>query len=230
LTQPAPPPGSWTGALALLGHILLLGAAIIVLHSVAPLDFQEALIVTVPVYSALWAAVSARRRNQPARSGVAEASRASWQRLSQMGAEIGVFASAGFLPVLLLALVPLDALRAVVADLGAGAVPLAVSLAVSIAVLAFAGVNPIVSASVLGAIAVQLAVPGLNETAIALAITGGWTAVIGLSPFITTIIITASITGRSVWRVGPGWNAGYSVAVLVIWCAMLSWLIMSGWI
>ncbi|MFN3527075.1 MAG: hypothetical protein ACK4YU_13360, partial [Paracoccus sp. (in: a-proteobacteria)] len=26
LTQPAPPPGSWTGALALLGHILLLGA------------------------------------------------------------------------------------------------------------------------------------------------------------------------------------------------------------
>ncbi|PJW96380.1 hypothetical protein CWI54_27490, partial [Escherichia coli] len=74
-------------------------------------------------------------------------------------------------------------------SLGLGALPLTLGLMGAIVALAVLGLNPIVSASVLGTIAVQLAVPGLSDTAIALAITGSWTAVLGLSPFMTTIII-----------------------------------------
>lgn len=228
LPAPSPPPGAWAGAVALLGHILALGTGVVVVHEVTTLSFQQALILVVPAYSLGWAAASGGRSGSGVLRALREAGGATWGRLSAMGPEIGVFASAGFLPVLLLALVPLEPLRAAISGLGMGAVPLALSLAGSIVVLAFVGINPIVAASVLGAIAVQLAVPGLSQTAIALAITGGWTAVIGLSPFITTIIITASITGRSVWQVGPVWNGAYSGGVLLIWCALLAGLMWSG--
>ena len=228
LPPPAPPPGAWIGALALLGHIFALGTGVVVLHEVTTLSFQQALILVVPAYSIGWAAASGSRSGSGVLLALREAGGATWDRLSAMGPEIGVFASAGFLPVVLLALVPLEPLRMGIGSLGMGAVPLALSLAISIVALAFVGINPIVTASVLGAIAAQLAVPGLSQTAIALAITGGWTAVIGMSPFITTIIITASITRRSVWQVGPVWNGAYSGAVLIIWCALLAGLMWSG--
>lgn len=228
LATPTPPPGSWVGAVALLGHILALGAGVAGVHEFTTLSFQQALILVVPAYSIGWAAASGRRSGLGALPALREAGGATWGRLSLMGPEIGVFASAGFLPILLLALVPMEPLRMAIAGLGMGAVPLALSLAALIMLLAFVGINPIVAASVLGAIAFQLAVPGLSQTAIALAITGGWTGVIGLSPFITTIIISASITGRSVWQIGPLWNGAYSVSVLLIWCALLAGLMLSG--
>lgn len=228
LATPTPPPGSWIGAVVLLGHILALGAGVAGVHEFTTLSFQQALILVVPAYSIGWAAASGRRSGLGVLPALREAGGATWGRLSLMGPEIGVFASAGFLPILLLALVPMEPLRMAIAGLGMGAVPLALSLAASIMLLAFVGINPIVAASVLGAIAFQLAVPGLSQTAIALAITGGWTAVIGLSPFITTIIISASITGRSVWQIGPLWNGAYSAAVLLIWCALLAGLMLSG--
>lgn len=228
LAPPKPPPGSWTGAAMLLGHVLALGAAVFLLHGVTRLTFQEALILAVPGYAAIWAAASGRRSLGRASEGLRQAGTGVWRRLSDMAPEVGVFAAAGFLPVVLLALIPTETLRQVIGALGLGPVAMALGLALSIFTLAFMGVNPIVSASVLGAIAVQLAVPGLSDTAIALAITGGWTAVIGLSPFITTIIITATIVERPVWLVGPGWNGAYSLTILTVWLVLLGGLVVSG--
>ncbi|MBA4490052.1 hypothetical protein [Paracoccus sp. S1E-3] len=228
LAPASPPPGSWIGAVLLLGHVLALGAAVFLLHGTTGLSFQQALILAVPGYAALWAAASGRRSHGGAAAGLRQAAGGVWRRLSDMAPEVGVFAAAGFLPVVLLALIPADALRAAIGVFGLGAVTMALGLALSIVLLAFLGVNPIVTASVLGAVAAQLAVPGLSDTAIALAITGGWTAVIGLSPFITTIIITATIVGRPVWRVGPRWNGAYSLTILIVWLALLAGLIASG--
>ncbi len=228
LPRPSPPANAWIGAAILVGHVVTLGAAVFLLHGISTLGFQQALIIAVPVYSVIWAAVSTRAQPAGPAGGMAQVARATWRRLSGMGAEVGVFASAGFLPVILLALIPVDDLRAAVAMLGLGAVTLALGLAVSIVLLAMLGVNPIVSASVLGAIAVQLAVPGLSETAIALAITGGWTTVIGLSPFMTTIIICAAIIDRPVGLVGPVWNGPYCLTILAVWSVLLSSLMISG--
>ncbi len=224
----AVPAGAWRGAALLVGHVILLGGAVVALHEVAPLTFQEALIVTVPSYAVAWSAVSGRRTGGGAAAGVAAAARATWSRLSFTAGEIGVFASAGFLPPLLLALVPSGPLRAALAGAGLGAVPLAVGLTGAIVGLACLGVNPIVSASVLGAIAAELAVPGLSHAAIALAITGGWSAVIGLSPFIATITFASAIVGRPVGLIGPVWNGPYCLTILALWCAMLAGLIATG--
>ncbi|NHF74627.1 hypothetical protein [Paracoccus xiamenensis] len=228
LAPPKPPDGSWTGAALLLGHVLALGAAVFLLHGLTALSFQQALILAVPGYAALWAAASGLRSPGGAAEGLRQAGAGVWGRLSDMAPEVGVFAAAGFLPVLLLALIPMDSLREGIGALGLGPVTMALGLTLSIFALAFLGVNPIVSASVLGSVAVQLAVPNLSDTAIALGITGGWTAVIGLSPFITTIIITATIVERPVWRVGPVWNGAYSLTILTVWLLLLGGLMISG--
>ncbi|WP_375262994.1 hypothetical protein [Palleronia sp.] len=228
LPRPSPPPRSWTGAVALVAHVLALGATVSLVHELAPLSFQQGLICAVPCYALLWAALSSRAMPGGPASGIGRASRATWGRLSDMGPEIGVFASAGFLPVVLLALIPVEALRDAIAVLGLGPVSLALGMSFSIFGLALVGVNPIVVASVLGAIAAQLGVLGLNDVAIALAIVGGWTAVIGLSPFITTLVICGAIIGRSPATIGLRWNGPYCVAILLVWALMLTTLMLNG--
>ena len=213
------PPGAWRGAAALVGHVAALGGSVIGLHEVAPLSFQESLITIVPLYALAWSAMGGRGPR-----GIAGTVRATWARLSDTAGEVGVFAAAGFLSVVLLAIVPVEGLRAAVEALGLGAPAIAVGLSLSMVVLALLGVNPIVTASVLGGLASRMAVPGLEDATVALALVGGWTAVIGLSPFITTIILTSRIVGRSEWRIGPVWNGPYCLTILAIWCALVAWL------
>ncbi len=230
LPRPSPPPRSWAGAVLLLGHVLALGAGVFITHALTPLSFQQGLIIVVPCYALLWAAAATRHDAGGALGGVGAATRASWQRLSNMGPEVGVFASAGFLAVVLLALIPTEALRESIVSLGLSPVSYAFGLSLSIFGLALVGVNPIITASVLGAIAAQLAVPGLSNAAIALAITGGWTTVISLSPFITTLAITSSIVDRPPGQIGPVWNGPYCLATLAVWLLLLSGLMRTGMI
>ena len=221
LPRPPVPPGAGRGAALLAGHVAALGAAVIVLHAVAPLGFQEALIVVVPLYALVWAAAGGRGR-----TGAVAALRATWDRLGDAAGEVGIFAAAGFLSVVLPAVVPVEALRAAVGDLGLGATALGVGLTLATTGLAMVGVNPIVTASVMGALASELAVPGLTDPVIALALVGGWTAVIGLSPFITTVILASTIVGEPEWRIGLAWNGRFCVTVLALWCgfvAALTW-------
>ncbi len=228
LPPPSPPPRSWAGAALLLCHVGALGAAVFIVHDLSRLNFQQALILVVPCYSVFWAAIATRRAPGGPVAGIKTATRTSWQRLSGIGGEIGVFASAGFLPVVLLALIPSEALRDAIAALGFGPLILALGLLLMMVVIGLLGVNPIVVASVLGAIATQLEVPGLNDTIIALAISGGWAAVMGFSPFITTVIIGAAIMGRSPARLGLFWNGPYCMAILAVWAVLLTALIQTG--
>lgn len=228
LPRPSPPEGAWRGAALLVGHVLVVGGSVFLLHALSPVTFQESLILVVPSYALIWAAASGLRTGGGALGGARAAIRDYRGRLPLMGAEVGVFASAGFLPVLLLALIPTEAIQAQVALLGLGAVPIAMMVSVGILVFALIGINPIVSTSVLGSMALQLEVAGLGPQAIALAAIGGWTAVIGLSPFITTIILASTIVGRSVWRVGPGWNGAYCATILAVWLVFMAVLMGSG--
>ncbi|MBT0958284.1 hypothetical protein IV417_12875 [Alphaproteobacteria bacterium KMM 3653] len=228
LPRPSPPPRSGLGAAALVGHVIALGLAVFSLHELTPLSFQEGLILAVPCYALLWSAASGRGAAGGAMTGIARASSATWNRLSTLGAEVGVFASAGFLPVVLLALIPAEQLQTTVAGWAFGPVTLTLGLSFAVFASAMIGVNPIVAASVLGATAAQLDVPGLSDTAIALALTGGWTAVIGLSPFITTLVMTSSIVKRSTPTIGLEWNGPYCLTILTVWSLLLVGLLTSG--
>ena len=230
LTPPKPPEGSWRGAAALVGHVLALGSTVFATHELTPLSFQEALIFAVPVYAFLWSASAGRRSMGRASAGAASAAQTTWKRLSDLGPEVSVFAAAGFLPVLLLALIPTETLQATIVTLGLDAFSIMIGLSLLTVVLALIGINPIVTTSVFGSIAAELAVPGLSNTAIALAITGGWTSVIGLSPFITTLVIASTIMGRSSTTIGLVWNGLYCATILSVWLLLISGLMLTGMI
>jgi len=225
VARPKPPAGSWLGAVMLVGHVLALGLLIFVVHGIFPLSFQEGLMTLIPTYAFFWVIWSTRSAPW---AGLREAGKIVMQRLPNSAGEVGVFASAGFLSVMLLALIPVESLRLIIADFGLGAISLALCIVFGIVLMAFLGINPIVSASVLGAIASQLAVPGLSDAAIAFSIMGGWTTVIGLSPFITTIIFCAAIIERPPILIGLKWNRAYSITILTLWCAFLITLMLTG--
>lgn len=228
LPRAAPPPGSALGAVLVVGHVVLVGGLVFLLHGLSPLGFQQALILLVPAYALLWSAVVGMGRPGGPTGAVVAAVRGAWVRLPDMGAEIGVFAAAGFASVVLPALIPVDALRSLIAELALGPAILAPGLSVAIIGLAFIGVNPIVTSSVLGAIASQLNVPGLGDPLIALAIIGGWGTVIGLSPFITTVIFCSAIIRRPAARIGPIWNGPYCLAIFLAWWVVLGVLMAAG--
>ena len=228
LRSPKPPPGSWVGAMVMLAHVIALGACVFVLHDLTTLGFQQALIVVVPCYAIFWSAVAAHNDPGGASGGVVRAARATVTRLSDLGPEIGVFASAGFLPVLMMALVPVNDLGVAVAELDLAPQVLAPCLGLCVVAFAMVGMNPIVTASVLGAAVSQMALPGLSDAAIALAIMGGWAAAIVLSPFITTIGISSSIVGRSPVRIGLIWNGVYGLLGLTVCFIVLEGLMAAG--
>lgn len=228
LPRSEPPCGGLRGAGALVGHVLIVGTSVFAVHGAFPLSFQEALLLVVPSYGILWSAASGLRSGIGAFGGVGEAGRDYGARLPWMGAEVGVFASAGFLPVILVWLVPVDGLQAYARALDLGPVQVALALTVSITIAALVGINPIVSTSVLGTVALQLDLPGLTPQVIALAAIGGWTTVIGLSPFITTIILSSAIVNRSVWTIGPRWNGTYCLTILCIWMGFMVALMKAG--
>lgn len=228
LPSPRPPPGSWIGAVVMLAHVIALGACVFVLQDVTALSFQQALIVVVPCYAIFWSAVAARDDPGGSSGGVVRAARATVTRLSELGPEVGVFASAGFLPVLMIALVPVDDLGVAIAELNLAPQLLAPCLGLCVVAFAMVGMNPIITASLLGAAVSQMALPGLSEAAIALAIMGGWAAAIGLSPFITTIGISSSIVGRSPVRIGLVWNGVYGLLSLTACFVVLEGLMAAG--
>lgn len=228
LPQPLAPPGAWVGALMLVGHVVMLGGSVVALHGVSRLSFQQALIVLVPSYALLWTVWGARGSSGQALVRLRVAVQETWLRQSRTAGEVGIFASAGFLPVALLALMPMDEVQVFVADLDLGAVPLALSIMVSIIAGTLLGVNPIITTSVVGAVAAELAIPGLSQTAIALAIIGGWSASVGLSPFMTTVVLCATSINRPAWWVGPIWNGPYCAAIFAVWCMFLVVVMVSG--
>lgn len=228
IARPKPPAGSWTGAALLVGHMICLGLSVWGMHAVLPLSFQESLILVVPSYSLIWAAVSGWRSMGSAGAGVLAAAQGTWLKLPRISSEISIFASAGFLSVVLLAVIPMDQLSALIAATGLGPLALSIGLSCTLFVLACIGVNPIVVATVLGAILWQQQIPGLSDVAIALAILGGWTSVIGFSPVITTVVYCAAATGRSPFVIGPLWNGLYSLTVLAVWILLLTVLNLTG--
>ena len=227
LPQPHPPKGAWVGAALLMIHVVVLGGAVIGLHEITTLSFQKALIVMVPLYAVGWTLWSSYRAGGLVQ-GVADAVREVWERQSRTAGEVGIFAAAGFLPVVLLAILPMGPLQAGVESLGLGPIGLALSMSAAVMGGALLGINPIVVASVAGAVALEMNVPGLSELAIGLGIIGGWSAVMGLSPFMTTLVFGASIVERPAWRIGLMWNAAYSVSILVVWSTMLVVLMLTG--
>ena len=211
----APPdPADGRAVWLLMLHVTLLGAAVILLNAQTSLSFQQSLLLVVPSYSIGWAAWTGGRRALAATTQVLGV---SVSRFPLAASELGVFASAGLLSVLVVEVMPTEAIRLLAIDMQLTALPVLWIFAGLLFGLGCIGINPIITASVLGSLGSQLAIPGLSDVAIAVQLIGIWSAVMCFSPFITTVAYAASLVGRSAFTVGPRWNWTYSIGVAVIW-------------
>ena len=227
VAQPASPPDPADGGAVwlLLLHVALLGVAVIALNALTALSFQQSLLLVVPSYSLGWAAWTGGRDAATVTTQVMDD---AVSRFPLAASELAVFASAGLLSVLVVEVMPTEAIRQLAIDLQLSALPVLWIFAGLLFGLGCIGINPIITASVLGSLGSQLAIPGLSDTAIAVQLIGIWSAVMCFSPFITTVAYAASLVGRSAFTVGLRWNWSYSIGVALIWTAGTSLAVAMG--
>ena len=229
VAQPASPPDPADGGAVwlLLLHVALLGVAVIALNALTALSFQQSLLLVVPSYSLGWAAWTGGR---DAAMVTTQVMGEAVSRFPLAASELAVFASAGLLSVLVVEVMPTEAIRQLAINLQLSALPVLWIFAGLLFGLGCIGINPIITASVLGSLGSQLAIPGLSDTAIAVQLIGIWSAVMCFSPFITTVAYAASLVGRSAFTVGLRWNWSYSIGVALIWTAGTSLAVAAGFL
>lgn len=209
--------GDWGGVGLLTLHVGLVAGLVFGLHAATGLPFQQALLIAVPAYSVIWASWLGHRGDAGAMAMARRTIAGTVGRFPLAAAEIGVFASAGLLSVLVLELVPLPQVQAAVAALIDAPWQMIALLNLSMFLLAAVGINPIITASVMGSLVTQLDVPGLSDAAAALSLAGTWGCVMGFTPLITTVVYAGALVGRPPWVVGIRWNGLYCLSSLALW-------------
>lgn len=215
-------PADRGGVALLVMHVVLLGTLVFALHAAAGLDFQQALLIAVPGYSLAWAAVIGRHGPGGPVAAMGRTLTGTVRRFPLAAGEIGVFASAGLLSVLALELLPMAQVQVLVSGLIGAPWQMVLLLNLSLFALATVGINPIISASVIGALVAQLDVPGLSDAAAALCLAGTWGCVMGFTPLITTVAYAGALVGRPPSVVGIRWNGLYCLSSLVLWTLLMA--------
>lgn len=216
-------PGGWGALAAVVGHIAVLASLTWAAELVTGRPFQTVLLVIVPAYSLLWALGShlAQRHPSPVVSSASVMLREGIARYPAYANELAVFAASGFLGVSMVALVPREATQAVLAALALPPGVFASLLSLTVVVLAFLGLNPLITSAILAGAAASIHIPGLPNEAILFAIIAGWACTVLTSPMNTSLVMTASMIGRPSFEVGVRWNGAFAATVMCIAIALL---------
>lgn len=226
-SAPAPEP-AMGAVLRLVGHVALLGGLVIGLYTFGVLAFQQSLLVAVPIYTLVW--LAALRTGTGTRMSVATGIAATVHALPRAASEIGAFAAAGLLSVLLLLILPVEKVQRLLTGLALPPATIAALLGIMVFVLGLVGVNPIIGASVLGSLVSHLNIEGLSAAGAAFAMLSAWSGLLGSSPFITTVVYAGAIIGRSPVTVGLRWNGAYALTLLVLSQLLVAAAIQVGWL
>lgn len=205
-----PAPGDGLGLLAVLGHLVGLALLVIGGDHLLPYSFQEVLVGVVPVYAVIWSMVRHGTRGPARLIGDFTANAPRYVN------EIGVFALAGLIGALLVALVPqhaLDPVLEAVVDLG-GPVALALALAWVTLLAAMLGLHPIISVVILAEFMVRT--PLISQQAALLSLLTGWTLTVCLAPLATTATYVSAILDRSPVTVSLRWNGLFGLITLAL--------------
>lgn len=216
------------GVVLLVMHVVLLAGLVFGLHAATGLQFQQALLIAVPGYSLGWAGWIGRGGPGGPPAAMRRTTGATVRRFPSAAAEIGVFASAGLLSVLALELLPIDRVQTLLAAWIEAPGQMVVLLNLSMFALATVGVNPIITASVLGGLVTQVDIPGLSDPAAALSLAGTWSCVMGFTPLMTTVVFAGALVGRPAGVVGFRWNGLYCLSGLALWTAGMALIVESG--
>ncbi len=200
----------------LLINVLILGPTFAVAQ-VLSLRLIGAMLISVPFIGVGWMIF------QNLRAGRSAAVRLTARRLRRhvlpglvtLRSEVGILAASGFLAVVLLPQINVDALSRVISEYGLGGGWVLVLSLWTICLLAPTGINPIITVSL--AIGILAELPGLNIPTYLIALTAiaSWSIVTGFSPVAAANRLISRCVQKSPFEVGILWNGIYCLCLLV---------------
>ncbi len=192
------------------GHVLVLGGAVVVLDRATEYSFQTVLITIVPVYALLWSGL---------RTGIGSIPDMSCRFVAQaprFATEMSVIASAGFIGLVALEVVPVEWIADHLGWIATRPVLTVVLLIMTVFLTGLLGVHPMISVVLLAEVVNRIGVDGLSPLALGLALAGGWSSIICMGPAITAVVYASSIVGERPVTIGLRWNGMFGLASIVL--------------
>lgn len=192
------------------GHILVLGAVVVALDRATEFSFQTVLITIVPLYALFWVGLRGGIGTIPdiARRFVAQA--------PGYATEMSVIASAGFIGLVALEVVPVEWIADHLGLIATRPVLTVVLLVITVFLTGLLGVHPMISVVLLAEVVNRIGVDGLSPLALGLALAGGWSSIICIGPAITAVVYASSIVGERPVTIGLRWNGVFGLASIVL--------------
>lgn len=181
-------------------------------------DLFAALLICAPFIGTAWIGLQYRR------AGVRTAIRLLWRRLVRsypltftgQRNEVALFASSGFIGVVLIPLIDPELVSQWLMWLNIGGAGVMVLVSLLILAFSFVGISAIVTVTVLLGVIQnmpELAIPPMVQASV-IAIT--WALFAGASPFTASLRFISRFAGTAPFRFGVIWNGTFTVLVLLV--------------
>lgn len=200
------------------GLVLLVFGVAVAVELVGGIAMSRAILIAIPVVGLGWLAL------QKARAGTAGAMRLVGRQLRRRAVqifpsyrtEISILAGAGFIGTLFSALLPPEALAAILAQNPTPAVLLPALAAVAVVVPSLLGVNPIVTVTILASALQTLPEPPMAPEVLAVSLMAGWSLSINCSPLTASAMLLGELVRKPAETVTLRWNGAFTAAMLVV--------------
>lgn len=204
------PRWSRLAVLIVAGHVLFLGATILSLDRATQYSFQTVLITIVPVYALLWSGL------RGGLGGISDTSRRFVAQSPGFATEMSVIASAGFIGLVALEIVPVEWIADHLGWIAARPVLTVVLLIFTVFLTGLAGVHPMISVVLLAEVVNRIGVEGLSPLALGLSLAGGWSSIVCMGPAITAVVYASAIVRESPVTIGMRWNGMFGVSSILL--------------
>lgn len=213
----------WVSIVVMVTQVAVMTVVALGLERATGISFITHLLVVVPLFATGWLVV------QNFRLGVARAISTSVRLIAERSAlgfptyanEVALFTTSAFLGAMLSLLVPAEALPQLLSSLHVSADALTVVIVILVAGLAFVGVNPMITLTlILGSLA-KSPIEGLSALKLVMTATGAWTLSLGLSPLNGSMVLLANIMRVPSETIAIKWNGVFAVSTLAAFCVAI---------
>lgn len=204
--------------LPLIGLVSLIPSLAFVASRVTGLPLFSTLLMCAPVIGLAWIWVQYRNKPHRIKRGllIRRMAKSFPETFNNQRNEVVLLASSGFIGMVLIPLIDPVAVSALLAKLNISDATLMVGISLAILAGAFAGINAIITVTLMLGTLQQI--PDLNIhpliQASVIAIT--WGVFVGVSPFTASLRLISSFSEISPLRFGIEWNGWFSISVLAI--------------
>ena len=220
-TNPKESAGRPWGLLGLLAVLAAISGGASVLEIGLGLPLRGAILMIVPLFAILWAAVAGPSGRSPGRAIAALVAQTQKQSPGMVN-EIAIIASAGYLGLVVALLIPSEAVTQFALMTGLDGARLACVLSLLIFTTSIVGLNPMIAATVCVSAIVAAGID-IPPPLLVLATLTGWALALIVSPATSTVAITSSAVSQTPATIGLRWNGAFCLGTLAV--AMIGFLV-----